>query len=155
MPGIGVLIYSAFIWKFTGDPIAWAKGHAAWGRAYEGLSVLVVDRVYFLSEGVVKYVSELPGDVLNGLGAVFVVAAVWPVARRLGAAYSLFILVNILPPLAAGGFLSAGRFSSVLFPAFVWFAAAVPERLRPGWMATFMALQAFNAALFFTWRPMY
>ena len=34
------------------------------------------------------------------------------------------MLINILPALATGGLLSAGRFSSVLFPAFVWLAAA-------------------------------
>jgi hypothetical protein len=156
MPGVGVLLYSAFIWRLTGDPLAWAKGHAAWGRAYEGFSVLVADRVQFVSErGIISYVSQLPGDLLNGLGAAFVIGAAWPVARRLGLAYAVFILINILPPLAAGGFLSAGRFSSVLFPAFVWLGAAVPERHRPAWMASFMAVQAFNAALFFTWRPMY
>jgi hypothetical protein len=64
-------------------------------------------------------------------------------------------VINILPPLAAGGFLSAGRFSSVLFPAFVWFASAVPDRHRPAWLASFMAVQAFNATLFYTWRPLY
>jgi ABC-type antimicrobial peptide transport system permease subunit len=30
-------------------------------------------------------------------------AAVWPVARKLGLAYAVFILVFMLPPLAAGG----------------------------------------------------
>ena len=68
----------------------------------------------------------------TALGALFVLVAAWPVARRLGIAYAVFIVINILPPLAAGGFLSAGRFSAVLFPAFVWFASAVPERHRAG-----------------------
>jgi len=80
---------------------------------------------------------------------------VWPVYRRLGLAYAVFILINILPPLAAGGLMSAGRFSSVLFPAFIWFAAWVPERHRSGWVASFAALQALNAILFYTWRPLY
>ena len=44
MPGIGVLLYSAFIWQLTGNPLAWAEGHAAWGREYRGLGVLVVGR---------------------------------------------------------------------------------------------------------------
>ena len=92
-------------------------------------------------------------DVVSGV--VFVLAAAWPVARRLGLAYSVFILINILPPLAEGGMLSAGRFSSVLFPAFVWLAGAVPARQRTGWIASFAALQALNAALFYTWRPMF
>ena len=86
---------------------------------------------------------------------MFVLAAAWPVARRLGLAYGIFILINMLPPLAEGGMLSAGRFSSVMFPAFLWLAGAVPARHRAGWIASFAAIQALNAALFYTWRPMF
>lgn len=156
MPGIGVLIYCAYIWQLTGDPLAWAEGHAAWGREYRGLGVLVSDRYAWLAnEGIYAYTSQLPGDLVNALGALFVLAAAWPVARRLGLAYAVFILVNILPPMAAGGMLSVGRFSSVLFPAFIWFASVVPERHRSGWLASFMAMQAFGAALFYTWHELY
>ena len=156
MPGVGMLLYSAFIWWLTGNPLQWAAGHLAWGRQYEGLSVLVTDRYEYLANGgLYEYTSQLPADLLNGLGALFVLGAAWPVARRLGLAYAVFIAINILPPLAAGGFLSAGRLSSVLFPAFVWLASAVPDRHRPAWLASFMAVQAFNATLFYTWRPLY
>lgn len=156
MPGIGVLLYSAFIWNLTGNPLAWAAGHAAWGRNYVGLWALVVERYQWLHDsGLYVYSSSLPGDLVNGLGAIFVLAAAIPVARRLGLAYAVFILVNILPPMAAGGLLSVGRFSSVMFPAFVWFATVVPERHRSGWVASFMAFQAFNAALFYTWRELF
>jgi hypothetical protein len=51
--------------------------------------------------------------------------------------------------------MSTGRFSSVLFPAFLWLASIVPPRHRAGWIAGFAALQALCAALFFTWRPLY
>jgi hypothetical protein len=50
---------------------------------------------------------------------------------------------------------SVGRFSSVLFPAFIWLASAVPATHRAGWIAGFAALQAFAAVLFYTWRPFY
>ena len=43
--------------------------------------------------------------------------------------------------------LSVGRFSSVLFPAFIWCATVIPVRQRGGWLASFMAVQAFNATL--------
>ena len=86
--------------------------------------------------GLYGYTSQLPADMLNGLGAVFVLVAAWPVWRRFGAAYAVFILINILPPMAAGGLLSVGRFSSVLFPAFIWFASgrsgASPSRVDRG-----------------------
>lgn len=156
MPGIGVLIYSAFIWRLTGNPLAWQAGHAAWGRDYTGFSTLISDRYAWLAnEGLYAYTSQVPGDLLNALGAVFVLAATIPVARRLGLAYAVFILVNILPPMAAGGMLSVGRFSSVLFPAFIWCATVIPVRQRGGWLASFMAVQAFNATLFYTWRELF
>ena len=81
--------------------------------------------------------------------------AVWPVFRRFGLAYAVFILITILPPMAAGGMLSMGRVTSVLFPVFLWLGGAIPERNRPAWIATFAMLQAFVAVMFFTWRPLY
>ena len=119
MPCAGTLLYSAFVWSLTGNPLAWVVGHAAWGRRYTGLTALVTDRyAYIANAGVYGYVSQLPLDLLNAVGVVFVLATVWPVARRLGIAYAAFMLINILVPIADGGLLSAGRFSSVLFPAF-------------------------------------
>jgi Gpi18-like mannosyltransferase len=155
-PVVGVLLYSLYIWQLTGNPLAWAAGHAAWGRTYQGLSHLVTDRYRLITEsGIPAYLGHEPYDFLNAVGVIFVLAAVWPLARRFSLAYAAFILINILPPLSAGGLMSAGRFSSVLFPAFLWFASAVPAAHRAGWIAAFAALEAFNAALFYTWRPLF
>ena len=155
-PGIGVLIYSAFIWNLTGDPLAWAEGHAAWGRQYNGLLPLAIKYYGYMAEsGPYIFTKVLPFDTLNGLGALFVIFAAFPVWRRFGLPYAVFILINILPPLAAGGFFSTGRFSAVLFPAFLWFASVVPARHRPAWTGSFMAVQALNAALFYTWHEMF
>jgi hypothetical protein len=156
MPVVGMLLYSIFVWTKAGSPFAWIAGHAAWGRHYSGLTALVSDRYnYIASAGLYGYVSQLPIDLLNALGVIFVLAAAWPVARRLGLAYAVFILINILPPIAQGGLMSAGRFSSVLFPAFIWMAAAVPPPHRGGWIASFAALEALNAAMFYTWRQLF
>jgi hypothetical protein len=156
VPAVGVLLYSAFIWQLTGRPFTRAEGHVAWGRSYQGLTTLVTDRYDYLAEqGLYAYTSQLSSDLLQLIGPLFALATVWGVARRFGAAYAVFILINMLPPLAAGGLLSAGRFSSVLFPSFIWLAMVVPGSQRVAWMAGFMALQAFNAALFYSWRPMY
>jgi hypothetical protein len=155
-PVVGVTIYTLFVWQLTGHPLTWVTGHAAWGRHYQGFAKLVVDRYDFIAHaGVTAYAAKRPYDFLNAIGVVFVLTSAWPVARRFGVAYAAFILVNILPPLATGGLLSAGRFSSVLFPAFLWLAAVVPPGQRSGWMAVFASLQALNAALFYTWRPLY
>jgi hypothetical protein len=156
MPCVGALVYSAYVWSLTGNPLAWVVGHAAWGRKYTGLTALVTERyAYIASAGVYGYVSQLPLDLLNAMGVIFVLVTVWPVTRRFGVAYAAFLLINILIPIADGGLLSAGRFSAVLFPAFLWLASVVPARHRAGWIATFAANQALNASLFYTWRQLF
>ncbi len=155
MPVVGMLLYAGYIWRLTGEPLAFASGQVAWGRTYEGLGTLVSSQYAMIANtGLSGYVGAPGYDVVNALGAIFALAAIWPVARRLGLAYGVFLLINTVLPLGSGGLLSAGRFSSVLFPAFVWLADAVPDRHRAGWVASFAALQAFNAALFYTWRPL-
>ncbi|MBS1817397.1 MAG: hypothetical protein JSU08_05690 [Acidobacteria bacterium] len=156
MPGVGVLLYSGWMWYFTGNPLQWAAGHAAWGREYVGFAPLIADRYdWLVNAGLYTYSTYVPTDFLNTIGAFFALACAIPVARRLGLAYAVFILINILPPMAAGGMLSMGRFSSVLFPAFIWCSTVIPVRHRAGWLATFMAMQALNATLFYTWRELF
>jgi hypothetical protein len=153
IPPLGLTMFALFIWRLTGNPTAWATGHSAWGRTYEGLGTLVVNEVSTLASAGLH--GTIGFDMVNASGAIFALASVWPVARRLGLAYALFILLNVLPALTLGGFLSAGRFSSVLFPAFVWLAEAIPPAHRAAWIASFAAFQAYNAALFYTWRPLF
>ena len=69
--------------------------------------------------------------------------------------YAVFLLINLEPPILAGGFLSVGRFTSVLFPAFLALALLVSVRVRPAWIAAFGMGQALNATLFFTWRELF
>jgi hypothetical protein len=155
-PGVGMLLFSAYVWHLSGDPLGWLRAHGAWGREYQGLLTLVGDRLNIIANaGVEGYVASLPHDLINALGVIFVLAATWPVARKFGLAFAVFILIFMLPPLAAGGLISAGRFSSVMFPAFIWLASVVPPRHRPAWLASFAAFQALNAAMFYTWRPLY
>jgi mannosyltransferase PIG-V len=155
-PVAGLVIYALFIWSLTGNPLAFASGQMAWGRTYTGLGALVSQQYSILANaGLSGYVGTPGYDALNAIGALFAVVTIWPVARRLGMAYGLFMVINILPALANGGLLSAGRFSSVLFPAFIWLASVVPSSHRAAWIATFAAVQAFGAALFYTWRPLF
>jgi hypothetical protein len=155
-PGVGLAIYALFIWRLTGSPITFATSHLAWGRSYQGLGSLVTQQYSILANaGLSGYVGTPGYDVLNAIGALFAVVTIWPVGRRLGLPYGLFMVINILPALASGGLLSAGRFSSVLFPSFIWLASAVPANHRAAWIASFAAMQAFSAALFYTWRPLF
>jgi hypothetical protein len=156
MPGIGMLLYSLFIYNLTGDAFAWAKGHIAWGRQYGGLSNLFVNSYVYVSYfGLYAYTSSIPLDVMNAAPALFVFAMTWLVFRRFGLPYAVFLLVNLVPPILIGGFLSVGRFTSVLFPAFLALALLVPLRVRSAWIVAFAMGQALNATLFFTWRELF
>jgi hypothetical protein len=155
-PGIGMLIYSAYIYSLTGDPLQWAKQNAAWGRVYKGLDHIVQDRlVYVHNYGLYEYASSRSLDMLQVIAVLFVLASIWPVYRRFGLPYATLLVVNVGTPLLMGGLLSMGRVTSVLFPAFLWLGAAVPARHRLGWLIAFSMLQGLAAILFFTWRPLY
>jgi Gpi18-like mannosyltransferase len=155
-PGIGMLIYSTYIFFLTGNPLQWTAQNAAWGRVYRGIDALVSDRyLYIQNNGFYNYASTLGLDLITAVAVVFVLASVWPVYRRFGLPYAVLLLVNVLPPLSLGGLLSMGRVTSVLFPAFLWLGAAIPERQRDSWLIGFAMMQGLCAIAFFTWRPLY
>ncbi len=155
-PGIGMLIYSTYIYWLTGNPLQWAVQNAAWGRVYRSLDVLVAQQTQTIGEhGLYLFAATRTIDALQLAAVLFVLATVWPVYRRLGAAYAVLIVINVMPPLMMGGLLSIGRVTCVLFPTFLWLGAAIPATHRAAWLALFAMLQAICAALFFTWRPLY
>jgi hypothetical protein len=155
-PGYGMLIFSTFIYQLTGNPFQWTMQNVAWGRVYRGLDTIVTDRAAFIAtNGLYSYASTQTIDLFYSLAVVIALVAVWPVYRRFGLPYATLILITILPPMAAGGMLSMGRVTSVLFPVFLWMGAAVPARHRTAWLILFAVLQGFVAVMFFTWRPLY
>ena len=91
---------------------------------------------------------------LDGAAAVLVAATLVPVTRRLGPAYGVFLVVNLLPPLLFGGVLSVGRLTSTLFPVFLWLATCRADRVV-GTIALWGIGEGLMATLYFTWRPPY
>ena len=155
-PGYGMLLYSAFIYRLTGDPFMWTRQNIAWGRVYRSLDSIVSDRVDFITNnGLYTYASTQTLDMFYLMAVVLCLAAVWPVYRRYGVALAALIPITILPPMAAGGLLSMGRVTAVLFPVFLWLGAAIPAQHRHAWVGLFALLQGFVAVMFFTWRPLF
>jgi hypothetical protein len=143
MPGIGMLIYCAFIWTLTGDPLAWLKRQAAWQR-----DIHLFDPRLALQFGQPRYW-------LDAGALLLVIASLWPVAKRLGYAAALFMALTTLLPFLNGGLLSIGRFTSIVFPLFIWLALAVPRPHRALAATIFGMGQALVACAFFTNRPLY
>jgi hypothetical protein len=155
LPGVGMLLYSAFIYSLTGHPLRWAAQNAAWGRVYRGLDMFVADQAGVLNDAMSTISASPTIDAMQLIAVLFVLITVWPVFRRLGFAYAVMILVNVIPPLLMGGVLSMGRVTSVLFPSFLWLALVIAPRHLPSVAITLAMVQAVFAAAFFTWRPLF
>jgi hypothetical protein len=152
MPVLGTLLFSGYIYTLTGDPIAWREAHTAWGRSYTGLPMLLTPLESITERGVVAYTSAQPIEALNALGAILACALVWPITRRFGPEYGLFMILNVGPPLFFGGFLSMGRVTSLLFPMFMYLAVVLADRQRQTLACGFACVQSLAAVLFFTWH---
>jgi hypothetical protein len=155
MPGIGMLLFTAYLYNLTGVWFAWARSHEAWGRTYQGFGPFVTAFGWLRDEPFLQVVTNIPFNTLNTLGVLFGLALTYHVFRRLGLAWGVFILVNLLPPLFAGGVLSMGRLSATLFPLFLALATLLPARSVPAWAAAFGIGQGLCATLFFTWRELF
>jgi hypothetical protein len=155
MPGIGMLLFTVYLYGLTGVWFAWARSHQAWGRTYHGFGPLLAGVQHLRDDSFMQIVMDNPANTLNALGVLFALALTYPVFRRLGPAFGLFVLVNLVPPLFAGGLLSMGRLTATLFPLFLALASLLPPRTVPAWTAAFGIGQGLCAILFFTWRDLY
>jgi hypothetical protein len=154
-PGIGMLLYSAYVKHLTGAWFGWMRLHEAWGRSYSGLAPLERAYGWIAEEGVPNVVRYVPYDTLNSLAVIFALLMLWPVIRRTGLACAVFVVVILVPPLLAGGVLSMGRVTATVFPLFLALAAIVPPRAVLPLVTAFAMGQGLAAVLFFTWRPLF
>jgi mannosyltransferase PIG-V len=155
MPGIGMLLFTLYLHNMTGVWFAWARSHEAWGRTYQGLAPFATAFGWVRDEPLLQVITNVPYDTLNTLAVLFGLGMTYPVFRRLGAPWGVFVLINLVPPLFAGGVLSMGRLTSTLFPVFLALAVLIPRRAAPAWAAAFGIGQGLCAALFFTWRDVF
>lgn len=155
-PGLGMLLYSAYVYDLTGDPLMWIRLQVAWGRQNLGLVTFLAAEWRSVGQlGIYTYATSNVPDFLNVLAAALVAGSIVPVWRRFGAAPAVLLVLNLAPSLASGGWLSVGRATAVLFPLFLWLAAVLPARHRTAAVAVGAGLQVFAAILFFTWRPLF
>ncbi len=151
----GVLMFTAYIWRLTGHPLAWVEAHAAWGRTISGTWAGLMSGPFgaVTWQGVIQYLWSAPVELLNGAALLLALVLLPTITRRLGYASAAFVLVNLIPPVMAGGLLSIGRLTVTLFPVFAGLALVLPPRIVTAWLVGGSLLQGLLAALFFTWRP--
>ena len=130
-PALGMLLFTTYLWQVSGVWFAWRESHAAWGRTFQGLEPILSGLSSIETQGLLRLAGSMPIDTLNALALLFALVMIVPVVRHVGAAWAVFVLINILPPLFAGGLMSMGRLTSTLFPLFLALGAAIPARAVP------------------------
>jgi hypothetical protein len=152
-PIVGTAIFSLYLQMRFADALAWVHGQAAWGMPLFGRWAAPDPIPLEASIGVraiewISYVGNISAFILA-------VAAIRPVSRRVGIAYGVWIIVNIVPPVAEHLFDSTGRYVSVIFPVFFWLAARIPRTRLWQTAGAFAAAQVLLAVGFFLWRGVF
>jgi hypothetical protein len=155
-PGIGMLLFSAYLDALAGRPFAWLEAHQAWGRVATDVAGLFTERADTIAkQGFYVYTTDQPIELINATFAISALLLAIPISIRLGPAYGVFLLLMVVPPIMRGGFLSLGRLTSTLFPLFLYLGWLVRGAPRAALVTAFAGFQAFLALLFFTWRPFF
>lgn len=154
--GIGMLAFTGWLYANTGEWFLWMKAHGAWGRQFSGVHVLAQQRWQDLQGmGVYRYSMTHAVELLNMTATFLVIGVSWPLGRRVGWAWSAFLLVTVLPPLFMGGFLSMGRVTATMFPMFVYLGWRVRGMALQHLLLAGFGLQVALAIMHFTWRQVY
>ena len=158
---LGFVGYCAYIYDLTGQPFLWATALTRWGSGYHPggapwtapvnllRRLLTHPYAYLASDPMALY------DTLYGVTALLFAAAIPFVWRRLGAAYGLFMLMNLYVPLSSGAFEGLGRYCSVLFPAFIWLASIRSRFVSTTLVVVFALFYTLGLALFTTLHPLF
>ncbi len=156
---VGFAWYCGYIYSLSGNPFEWAAtlerwnyqvGGAPWTAPLTLIGRLLTHPYAFLAgERVGLY------DVLYGVTGLLFLAAVPFVWLRLGAAYGVFMLTNLLLPLSSGVFEGVGRYCSVLFPCFIWLATIRSRVAGTAIVVVFALFYTLGLALFTTIHPLF
>jgi hypothetical protein len=157
--GAGVGAYSLFAYSLSGNPIEWAASIQRWGY-YPGGSPLMahIQLLQRLLQHPYAFLAGermAPYDTLNGVTALAFGCSVPFVWKRFGAAYGLFMLVNLWLPLSSGQYEGLGRYCSVMFPCFIWLASVRSRSVATGVVVLFAMFYTLCLALFTTIHPLF
>ena len=158
---LGIGVYCFYVYQRSGQPFLWATALTRWGVGYHpggapwsALAALVralaTHPYVFLTSGPMAVY-----DTLYGVTALLFVAAIPFVWRRFGAAYGLFMALNLYVPLSSGALEGLGRYCSVLFPCFIWLASLRSRYLFTTLIVACALFYTLGLAMFVTVRPLF
>lgn len=155
----GFAWYCAYIYSLSGNPFEWVAtiqkwdyhpGGAPWTAPARLIGNLLTRPYAYLTGEPAALYDTMYG--LTGLAFLALTPVVW---RRLGAAYGLYMALNLLLPLSSGVFEGMGRYCAILFPAFIWMATIRSRAVSSTLAVTFALVYAIAFTLFLTNRAIF
>jgi len=155
----GFAWYCLYVYQVSGNPFEWAAtlqrwnykvGGAPWRAPLDLLWTLATHPYAFVAGTRMGLYDTLYG--VTGVAFLLAVPFVW---LRFGAAYGLFVLLNLLVPLSSGVFEGVGRYCSVLFPVFIWLASRSSPFVGTLTIVVFAMFYTLALALFTTLHPLF
>lgn len=155
----GFGLWCAYVHALSGSPFEWAWSITRWNyhpggtpwSSFAGLAGQLVSDPYTL----VTTSHAAPYDILNASAALVTCVSAPFIWRRFGAAYGMFVLLNLMVPMSSGQFEGLGRYCSVLFPLPLWLATFKSPVLHSGLVASGAMLYMFCLALFTNLHPIF
>jgi hypothetical protein len=152
--------YSYYTYTLSGDPLAWLSAQAHWGNSlgnppWRPLLTMIGQ---LLDHGWYDYffvAPDAPFRLFHGLTALLCLVLIPAIFKRLGLAMGTYVLVSLLVPLSASQFEGIGRYSAVLFPAFMLAGTVKSLRAHETILIVFALFHALFICLFVTLRPIY
>jgi hypothetical protein len=155
----GIGAYSLYVYQLSGNPFEWAASITRWGYHPGGRPWMMPVRLvgellthpyrYLSTDKMALY------DTLYGVTGILFAGAIPFVWYRFGAAYGLFMLLNLWLPLSSGVFEGVGRYCSVLFPCFIWLASLRSRVFATPLVVFFALVYTLGLALFVTIHPLF
>jgi hypothetical protein len=153
-------LHSLFLYRLSGDPLAWLHAQAQWGYSVGNAPWAAVQRLIENVEaaGIYRYVVTRQDAVYHLLHATvgLAVLALTPsIVGRLGVALGGYVLVGILVPLSGNSIEGIGRYASTLFPVFMYLGMSSSRRVHEALLIGGALWLALLIALFVTHYPVY
>jgi hypothetical protein len=152
--------FCAYVYTLSGDPLGWLSAQVHWGYSlghppWQQLLKLI-DR--FLKYGFYDYFfvsSMAPFRLFHGVAALIFLAVTPAVFKCLGGAMGAYVLISLLVPLSGNALEGVGRYSAVLFPAFMVVGRIKSSRVHEAILILTSLFLALFVCLFSTGRPIY